>query len=511
MSQKIGKNLLSTISIILFSTLTGLLSLFLQPGDNRISGFFSACCLSLLILFILFGIWQLAGSNKHLHWMMLIAFVLRIFIGAFLFWGLPKFGYNEQVQQSGYLYADAFTRDGYAWQLASSEETLFKAFGKEFMADQYGGLLAFSALIYRIFSVNFHRPLLMAIVSAGAAAAGIPFLFYATKYRFTKKVAYIATWIMVLYPESLLLGASQMREPFLISLSAICLWSMLRWIDKKRDWKTYLGTIVGIVGLGLFSYRAAIPILVVLMIWAGLELWNNSTQKKNLLTVFAITTVSLLMLVFISIRWLKDVMRWDLLQTYVASGWIQYIFETLPAWLRSPFIVIYGLFQPLLPAAIADPAPWIWRVLGIIRGIGWYAILPFLAVALIRVWKNVDKSRKWLLVWMILSIFGWLFLASIRAGGDQWDNPRYRTIFLPWISIIVAWVYVWTRESKDRWLGRILIIEAIFLLFFTQWYISRYYSLFAKLPFGVMVILIVILSGIVLLGGWYFDHMQKRR
>lgn len=511
MNKKNKKITIFAAGILVASVLIALLAAVIQPVGSFGMGLISFASLSLIVFSVLIWIWRQAGGGKHLFWIMAAAFLLRFLLGVLLTWGLPRFGYDQEVQNSGYLYADAFTRDGYAWQLASSGESLFKAFGDEFMADQYGGLLALSALVYRIFSSGAHRPLLMVLISAGAAAAGIPFLWHAIKRLLESKTAWISAWILALFPESLILGASQMREPLLISLFSISFWSMLRILDRHVNWKTILGAVIGVLGLLLISFRMAIPIFAVLIIWAWIELRSTQPHKINKVLSALIILIGVAAITALSWQWLRSAMHWDLLQTYVASGWIQYLFESLPVWMRSPFIIIYGIFQPLLPAAIADPAPWIWRTIGILRGVGWYAVLPLLAYASLRVWKIENPTKKRVMILLILAIWGWVVLASIRAGGDQWDNPRYRTIFLPWMSMAAAWAVMWSKEKIDPWLKRILLVEGIFLLIFSQWYLSRYYNWFAKLPFGWMLALIVFLSVAVVVGGWIWDRTKERK
>jgi hypothetical protein len=209
--------------------------------------------------------------------------------------------------------------------------------------------------------------------------------------------------------------------------------------------------------------------------------------------------------------WVQEVMSWDAKLTLLASGRIQFELESLPAWLHFPFIVAYGVFQPVLPAAIAAPAPWIWRSLGIFRAVGWYALLPLLAYAFVRILRLPSlRKKRWLAV-MIFFVWVWVFIASARAGGDQWDNPRYRTILLPWMAITAAWVINFVKETKDRWLGRALLIEGIFLAFFTEWYISRYYPVIPRLDFWLMIVLIILLSFLVIIVGWLWDKKQKKQ
>ena len=55
-------------------------------------------------------------------------------------------------------------------------------------------------------------------------------------------------------------------------------------------------------------------------------------------------------------------------------------------------------------------------------------------------------------------------------------------------------------------------MEAVFLLFFTQWYASRYFFLGGQLPFGVMVAVILVLWGAILgIGLWRDQRSRPRR
>jgi hypothetical protein len=53
-------------------------------------------------------------------------------------------------------------------------------------------------------------------------------------------------------------------------------------------------------------------------------------------------------------------------------------------------------------------------------------------------------------------------------------------------------------------------MEGIFLTFFTEWYINRYYGLLFKMPFFTMVAIILSLSILFALGslGWDYRHSR---
>ena len=117
--------------------------------------------------------------------------------------------------------------------MASSEQPIYRCFNESYAYDQYGGLLTISAFIYRYLSPDAHRPLMLVLVSAFMAALGLPFLWKAASQQWGVKVALASGWVYALYPESILLGGSAMREPYLWAFSAFVLWGFvsLEWLE----------------------------------------------------------------------------------------------------------------------------------------------------------------------------------------------------------------------------------------------------------------------------------------
>jgi hypothetical protein len=209
-------------------------------------------------------------------------------------------------------------------------------------------------------------------------------------------------------------------------------------------------------------------------------------------------------------NWLKFSSQWDIHLLEENSGWVQKLFEEMPAWLQLPFVALYGLARPVLPAAIVDSTFWPWKIIELLRAAGWYALAPFLVYSLVAIFRGPKQGRlAWLWLWM--ASWAWSILSAIRAGADDWDNPRYRVMFLLLQAALAAFAWTRSRSARDPWLGRILLVEGIFLAFFTEWYISRYTKIFGKLPFGVMVACILVLSGLVILGGWWRDRRRVAR
>ena len=110
---------------------------------------------------------------------------------------------------------------------------------------------------------------------------------------------------------------------------------------------------------------------------------------------------------------------------------------------------------------------------------------------------------------MIVTVV-WTLISSARAGGDQWDNPRYRSIMLIWMLIPAAWAYVTTLEKRSPWLWRLLALEVFYIGFFIQWYLSRYYGIFKRMNFWPMVRLLGGVGFAIIFGGLFYDWFKKK-
>ncbi len=72
-----------------------------------------------------------------------------------------------------------------------------------------------------------------------------------------------------------------------------------------------------------------------------------------------------------------------------------------------------------------------------------------------------------------------------------------------------AWII--SPKHKDRWFRRIIAVEGVFLLLFTEWYFSRYLLIGPNLGFTVTVALIAGISLLILVGGVVRDRLEHKR
>lgn len=416
-----------------------------------------------------------------------LALALRFGFGSLASSILPTIEGGSQPQQAGYLFYDAYHRDLQAYELAASDQPLMVAFCQKSSADQYGGMLWFMAFLYRIFGGSY-QPLIPQFFISLIGASGIFFMFSAVSRLFTEKIALMAALAYALYPESILLGASQMREPLLITFSAMTAYAITRTVSEKYSAILWAG--IALIGSLLISPGIALLLLILLAGWLIIDRFGTKLELRTVFVVIGVFSLFLIVsLVFLVFSWQKlgessglgIVGEWARRTTLYnahllkqSSGIVQVVVGSLPSGFVLPFVIVYGTIQPVLPAILFEPGEIFWKIVGFFRSVGWYVLLPMILTAPFdRVLPESRKERfKWL--WIFFFSVFWIFLAAARGGGDQWDNPRYRTILLPFFLLLASLVLHSGMFFKGQWSRKIVWIELSSLALFTHWYSWRY-------------------------------------
>lgn len=466
----------------------------------------------------LMAAWRLTGNHPTAGKAALAAFLLRLGVGVALTMLLPIFGYaSSEPSRAGYLFDDAWRRDTQAWELAASNESLLTAFDGKHEGDQYGGLLALLAGVYRLISLDAHRPWLAIIFTSAAAGLAVLFLWQAARAWLTEKEAGWASWILALYPESVLLGSNPMREPFVIAGAAMALYAVA---VRRRGWGAWL--LAAALLLFLIQPPAGVAILIVA---AGL--WLLQAQDKHSWKPLALFGGVLLAgAVVVYAAWsslpslqganpLTAAFTWFqnnfAFQTHIAeraSGMLQKLLGSVGEQWQWLVILVYGAAQPVLPATLVEPAPFIWQAVNFLRALGWYLLVPLLAYAFTAALR-VERSRRAQWLWLSVTGWVWIAIAALNAGADMWDNPRYRVILLPFLALLAAWAWGWGRARRDAWLWRWLAADGIFVLLFFEWYLSRYTGgVFFHLDIGVVIAITLSLGALLFGVSWLWDRKK---
>ncbi len=419
--------------------------------------------------------------------LMVGAAILRLVVGITWFLILPLWGHGTEVEKAGYIMSDAYHRDGAAWDLAKSGNPLLSAFQEYRLADQYGGLLYLSAVVYRALGSEVHQPLLIVVLTAVFSAWMILFSWAFTRRLWGASVAKTAVWILALYPEAVLLGSSQMREAFMMTLMSMALFGLVAyWQD--HSWQGICWIFVAF-GLSIpLSILFAVMLLSVLILMALLLFRETIFRNWILWAVLGGLMVLGIGAVWIIgdriypegasnplslIRqWLVFAGRWEQRAIALSSGWFNKILSRSPEWMHIWLVLGYGTFQPFLPAALIATGNWLWRTIALWRSLGWTLMLIIVIYAPFRSFKKVRE----MFIPAGVSLIIWLgiLLAAFRGGGDQWDNPRYRVVFIILQASIVAWVWIKQREASDPGLRRIFIGLGFVFVWFIPWYLRRY-------------------------------------
>lgn len=480
--------------LLLAGATLGALFLTLLDGQPQpIRGwlaYFTVLAASGLLLLISYHWLVPREAGSWLVWALVGAIAVRLIVAVALSRGLPVYGYEESVQQAGYVFQDAFTRDMDAWELSQSNASLASSFDRPEGSDQYGGMMFISAVVYRYLGGGVHRPLLVSALTTLTSAGALLFAWAFVRSVFDLGAAVISTWIMVVYPEFVLLSASQMREPFIILGTAISLYGYAR--IRQADLK--LGGALVVMGLVLMIPISPPFAFFTFVIVAGAWLLEKRTPLiENRLYLLLLAGLAVLS-VFVTVRawaafdpsgggdpvdiirrWFQEGAAWQMFLLEQGSGWAQKVFEIAPEWSHLPLATAYGVIQPFLPAALADhTGAFLWQAIAIIRSFGWAALLSLLIYALLAALRK--SGYRSLETYLGLVSWAAILLASYRAAGDQWDNPRYRAAMLVPQAALAGWAWYQAREQDSPWLARTFLLVGVAMAVFFHWFAGRYFG-----------------------------------
>jgi len=471
---------------------SSLLLAWISSGYTATESWIYFLIIFLIAAGILIGSWLLVKLDKSftlpnwLGWLLFFSVILRLIAGVLWYVGLPNWGYGSPVEQAGYIMADAHARDTTAWDLARSDEPLLSAFGGYRNIDQYGGMLFLSASIYRYLGGVFHQPLQIVILTAFISSLAILFTWAFANRLLGDKIALPAAWIVALFPDAVILGSSQMREAFLMALIAAALYGLVRYIQSRSS-SSLVWVFTSLLIMLAFSPPITGVFLLMFVILAlSMDGWRVIRQPRFWLILGGIGVVVMIgiwlaweqiapegisnPLVLVS-WWFRESARWQAYFVKRSSPLIRRIINTTPDWINTPILLGYGVLQPFLPGALLDQGLLIWKGIAIWRAVGWTLLLPFLMVAPFGLWNEKNKRR--LAIGLITVVWMGILIAALRSGGDLWDNPRYRVVFISLQSTLAAWVWIVQRRNRNPWLLRAIVGLGIILAWFIPWYLQR--------------------------------------
>ncbi len=440
-----------------------------------------------------------APLPRWLAGLLIGAALLRLAMGIVWYLALPQFGHGTNQEQDGYVMSDAFERDQLAQKVALSQKSLWNAYRTGAETDPLGGLYFSSVLIYRYLGTDQPNPLSIIVITAAFSALAVIFTWAFARRSWNGRVAQVAAWGIALYPEAVLLGSSQMREAIAIPLVAAAFYGLAR-LRRERSWIGLAWLLGGLLFAMVFSPPYTLLLLAALAL-AALAVKDDLLHRHVEVPRWAWGALVGVILVVLLGGWFSisrfappeitnpvDILSYWIgksidLQAYFsrgASGWVQKIFRTTPEWSHLTILAGYGILRPFLPAAltVSSAAP-IWSWITLWRALGWTILLGMLGYALLRAWLNKDSDNFTRMVTVII----WLgiVIASLRGGGDQDDNPRYRAAFASIQISMAAWAWVEQRRTADPVFRRAAVTLGFVILWALVWYLRRIYPI----PWGV--------------------------
>lgn len=420
---------------------------------------------------------------------------------------MTNWGYPSNRNLKGLVELDAINATETAWKASMTGRPVLDSW-KRAPGDNTGGITVLGVAVFRMFSPDLERTLLLGLIASAFTSLSVIAVFRLAGGLFSPKAARAAAVIAAVFPEAVMIGSSHQQMGYVALLFAVELLAVAGLVRRqeppaegselpnRRDAAILLA--VSLIGLAFIS-----RLFFILAVAFGMMLavWRSDLRQRigKILWITAGTVLGVVLL--LRILGMLDIIpsNWDFLfvqyQFVYGMAWEEFdkmviagggdLFQKVLATMdRTPAFLLaalYGLAQPVLPAAIGHRSMTeggggqFWQVLGIFRGLGWYLLLPVLLYGTLKSLRSL-LPRKPEAVLMLIFWFT-AILGSYRAFGDQWDNPRYRLFALAPMALLAAWAWVNQRESGDPWFPRIAIPFGVAVVTLTVWYLLRDYAM----------------------------------
>jgi hypothetical protein len=125
---------------------------------------------------------------------------------------------------------------------------------------------------------------------------------------------------------------------------------------------------------------------------------------------------------------------------------------------------------------------------------------------------DVDaKEHRKLAIGLFAAVWLVILIASFRSGGDLWDNPRYRIVFIGLQAVLVAWVWYAQRESASPWLWRTVLALGVILIWFIPWYLGRNDVIDWPISDVFLTFGLGLISVFIIIGWLYWQDRKKNK
>jgi hypothetical protein len=418
---------------------------------------------------------------------------------------MQLWGYPSDKNRIGLVETDALNATSKAWNAAQSNQPVLETWTQG-SGDNTGGITVMGVILFRLFSSDQERALLLGLLAAAVSALTVIPTFRLANELFSERTARVAAVIVAVYPEAVMLGALDVQQGYLalvlgvelLALAGLILWKKTEpgKLGAPRPVIAAVAFVLSLVAMFLLSYE-----FFILSIFCGalFAVWLADPRRRVGRILWIAGGLGVLVLIVMHILSLRDVipsdsdylysqyhylygLAWSEYDKIAATGGgdlFQSVLATMDRTVAFLLAALYGLLQPVLPAAIGHRNQTavggsFWQALGIYRSLGWYLALPLLFYGTLKSVRGLFSRKPELM----LAVIFWAiaFIGSYRAFGDQWDNPRYRFFAFVPMALLAAWAWVQWREKRDAWFLRIAIPFAVAVIGLTVWYLLRDYA-----------------------------------
>jgi hypothetical protein len=177
---------------------------------------------------------------------------------------MQLWGYPSDKNRIGLVETDALNATSKAWDAAQSNQPVLETWTQG-SGDNTGGITVMGVILFRLFSSDQERALLLGLLAAAVSALTVIPTFRLANELFSERVARVAAVIVAVYPEAVMLGALDVQQGYLalvLGVELLAVAGLMLWkkpdpgkLGAPRPVIAAVALVLSLVAMFLLSYQ----------------------------------------------------------------------------------------------------------------------------------------------------------------------------------------------------------------------------------------------------------------
>ncbi|GEK57699.1 hypothetical protein CHL76_01210 [Marinococcus halophilus] len=336
------------------------------------------------------------------------------------------------------------------WDLTASQ-LLPSWHAGNFYFDVGNGFEPYSILTTIIYFLLGENPIYMQLLNAFFGALTIYVIFLICLKLFNKRVAYLTSIIIALWPTYIFFISMQMRESLAIFFITLLIYFFINWLNDFKI-KNLIGVLIALIFSALIREQNAVLVTLILFPFVIVHFWKNSNKYLKIFSViFSFVGLIIAFLIlnvsgylsYLNLNYISEEMNYRTDGETAYLAWMNYssIFDLI---IYSPIRLIYFVYTPF-PWQITDFQQAISFLESIVL-----IIMTFYILKNIKKIINYSLYKKGFFFLIAFCLLGLIANGLIDSNVGTAIRHKLQYLYLFIILFVAAWDYNKTKVLNEK-------------------------------------------------------------